>query len=205
MKQYEIPNCSNQEKAYLYKDLHDGEKAAIGVYKGYGIVLNAFLRDELYYQNADELLIHVAVLASALNKIPPSVDSYLYRSLRDHKNEGQMGLVEKISYKLKKHEKFKEKGFTSCSLYKPLKGFLGFSSENRCVKIYKNVSGLAKDISGIGAYADEFECLFLPNTKDLALREIVYENNPNALSMTMAKNKTHIFITKLVSKRLGVI
>lgn len=201
-------NCSTipsiHHKHHLYEKLHNAEKMAIAVYKTSGVKLNRFLRKQSYSlteKTAAEYLIHTAVLCSALNKIPPSVNGYLYRCVSDAPGSskdtpGQESLVGGIARKLKVGEKFKELGFTSMSMFKPLEGF-----GNDCVKIYTNPYRLARDISGIAGYESEFECLFLPNTKDLALREIV-EEKPSVSQVTSRVYR--YVITKIVSKRQGL-
>lgn len=187
-------------KEHLYAKLHYAEKMAIGVYKYSGFDLNRFLRGGLYLPSEKtfkDYLIHTAALCSALNRIPPSVNGYLYRCMTDYsKSSESESLVNGMARKLKVGEKFKEAGFTSMSMHKPLDGF-----GKDCIKIYTNPFKLAKDISGIAGFEDEFECLLLPNTKDLALREIVEDKSATSI---WGPKVSHYIITKLVSKRQGL-
>lgn len=197
-----VPYCNNYKKKHLYGKLHDAEKMAIAVYKSSGSSLNSFLRQKLDSYNINSnyiksMLAHIAVLSSALNRIPPSVDGYLYRCMSDSTHANGVGLITDIDNKMKKQETFKELGFTSLSLYKPLSGFM-YGSE-QCLKIYQNPYNMAKDISGIGEFESENECLFLPNSKDRPLRKIkVVEKQDNEYQKSI-----HVFLTRVVSKRLG--
>ncbi len=199
-----VPQSNNYQKKYLYEKLHDAEKIAIAVYKSSGSSINSFLRQKIdsYNNNSkyiQDLLVHIATLSSALNRIPPSIDSYLYRCMSDSKQASGVGLVSDMNDKMKKQETFKELGFTSLSLYKPLTDFM--SGSEQCLKIYQNPRNAAKDISGIGEYAYENECLLLPNSKDRPLRKVKVVGKGNYDSY---EKTTHFFLTRVVSKRLGV-
>lgn len=200
-------------KAYLYKKLHNGEKRAIYGYSLAGNSFNRFLRGTYYYfteKDFKDFLCHTAVLCNGLNKIPESQDvkksGYVYRCLTNSDQADQQKIIDVYQKQLKTHQKVRELGFTGVSYKEPLRGFLQNSSyayTDDCMKIYVNPEKLAKDISGLSGYPYERECLFLPNTKELLLRSIVYPIGENSWQCDSANR--HLFLSKVISKRQKVI
>lgn len=212
---YTIPEAP-YGKRYLYTKLHKTEKAAISDYGSIGSTYNRFLRAtvenssySLNQRHFVSFLCKTAVLCSGLNKIPPSKefnapDSYAYRCMSDAKGAEGESIMATYTEKMRDHQKIKELGFTGVAYKKPQAGFLGagYEGEKSCLKVYANPRRLAKDISGLSGFSNECECLFLPNTKELIMREVVY--NPEANYYGSSKGERHIYLTKLVSKRQGV-
>lgn len=206
--EWHVPSAPHS-KAYLYKNLHDIEKRAVMGYSCSGTEFNRFLRGDSSRLNQEELkmwLCRTAILCNGLNKIPTSKSveesGYVYRCLTDVSTEGQPSLISTYQKQMESHQKVKELGFTGVSYKNPLTDFLGWDSyayTNDCMKVYLNPQTLAKDISGLSFYPEENECLFLPNTKEHILRSVVYPIN--------GKEKTdrYLFVSKLISKRQGVV
>ena len=195
-----------REKEYLYKDLHEAEIDAVRAYTYSSKTFNEFLRRIVpdYYLKQKVFVsyfAYVAVLCSALNKIPPSEEferqKYAFRCIRNHKFEDGSTLIEGYTKKLDDQRKVKELGFTGVSFNKPQNQFLSGYDED-CLKVYSNPKKLAKDISGLSLFPAESECLLLPNTKEMLIREVVYQNDD------YSKGKRHIFLSKLISKRQKV-
>ena len=110
-------------------------------------------------------------------------------------------IIETCSKKMKAHQKIKELGFTGVAYQKPQASFLGgeYQGQKSCLKVYENPRKLAKDISGLSGFGYECECLFLPNTKELIMREVVY--TPESKYSSSKKGERSIFLTKVISKR----
>lgn len=174
-----------------------------------GHEFNRFLRGEDGSLSQEELkkwLCRTAILCNGLNKIPASKSveesGYVYRCLTDVEKGGQQSLISTYQKQMESHQKVKELGFTGVSYKRPLTGFLGsdyYAYENDCMKVYLNPQTLAKDISGLSDYPEENECLFLPNTKEHILRSVVYPINGKE------KTNRYLFVSKLISKRQGVL
>ena len=202
------PTCKDSNKTYLYTKLHRIEKIEIGDYSSWSGKFNTFLREPVNRNMiAEEIansLQHVALLCSGLNKIPVSKSveksGSVYRCINNAVGPGNKDLIDYYRNQLADDKKDKEYGFTGVSYDRPLQGFLSYGSGRDCVKIYLNPGKLAKDISGISHFPLENECLFLPNTKDLLLREVSYFKG----SEQTDNSKRHLFLTRLISKRQQV-
>lgn len=209
-KYFEKHNYSKFEeikssKKDLYEKLHDLEKNFIRHYTSSSSI-NSFLRlsdESLCDDSEDSLLkdlIVVAVMCSGLNKIGESKDikesKYLYRCISSVDRDG---LLKRYNKSLDNEKKTKEFSFIGVSYAHPLTGFLAEGYNTSCLKIYVNAEKLAKDISGLSHHPEENECLMLPNTKELFLRAVTYPAKYNL------KNKAHIFVTKLLSKRMKIL
>ncbi|MCH9632988.1 MAG: hypothetical protein S4CHLAM6_13390 [Chlamydiae bacterium] len=202
------------EKEYLYKELHDAEKCAISRYGSLGSTFNDLLRGTTKSYDRDQkhfvtYLCLTAVLCSGLNKIPPSkefdgANAYAFRCMKDARGPRGSSIIKTCTKKMKAYEKIKELGFTGVAYKKPQPAFLGsgyYGNAEDCLKIYENPRALAKDISGLSGFPYECECLFLPNTKEQILREIIYSPESSYHDATPDR---HIYMTKLVSKRQKV-
>ncbi len=168
-----------------YNFLHVGEKEAVNLYTtSVGFRINSFLRGR--WEKTDsygELLLHTAVICSALNKIPFSEGSYLYRSL--YFEEGA-GSPETYVMQSTGEKSYKEPGFTSLSQKK-----ITYGRNAEWKKIY--VRTLAKDISGLSAIPEEREYLALPGMKEKFIKGVLLQD----------ENRI-VFLVKEVSKRKGL-
>lgn len=194
-------------KPHLYERLHSAEKSAIQYYTGAGsYAINKLLRKNISdfekegSINCAELLCHTAVIASGLNKIPPTTSKMTFRYFTDNEDKINKNYTEAM----KAHKKNKELGFSSSCAQRALRSFGSYTDDDG-VKIYVNPEKLGKDVSGLSSNPHEDECLFLPNTKEIILRKIVVPKKTINDFYYFDSSNTHVYLVKLVSKRQGVV